>query len=61
MGFSVYAWRGRAKVLEVPYFFRLDSFSIFKEFLSSPEMMHLGLMSINPEVGFTTLFPACYF
>jgi hypothetical protein len=33
----------------------------FKEFLASPEMMHLGLLSINPYVGCTKSFPACYF
>jgi hypothetical protein len=33
----------------------------FKEFLASPAMMRLGLMIINPDVGCTKLFPACYF
>jgi hypothetical protein len=33
----------------------------FKEFLASPSMMHLGLMPIKPEVGFTKSFPACNF
>jgi hypothetical protein len=31
----------------------------FKEFLASPAMMHLALMSIKPEVGCTKFFPAC--
>jgi hypothetical protein len=33
----------------------------FKEFLASPEMMHLWVMSIKPEMGCTKSFPACYF
>jgi hypothetical protein len=33
----------------------------FKEFLASPAMMCLGLMSIKPEEGRTKSFPACYF
>jgi hypothetical protein len=33
----------------------------FKEFLASPAIMHLGLVSIKPDVGCTKLFPACYF
>jgi hypothetical protein len=32
----------------------------FKEFLASPAMMHLGLMSIKPDVGCTKSFSACY-
>jgi hypothetical protein len=33
----------------------------FKEFVASPAMMRLGLMSIKPEVGYTKSFPVCYF
>jgi hypothetical protein len=33
----------------------------FKEFLTSPAMMHLGLMSIKPDVDSTKSFPAFYF
>jgi hypothetical protein len=33
----------------------------FKEFVASPAMMHLGLLSIKPDVGGTKLFQACYF
>jgi hypothetical protein len=33
----------------------------FKEFLASPALMRLGLLSIKPEVGSTKSFPACYF
>jgi hypothetical protein len=33
----------------------------FKEFLASFSMMHLGLLSIDSDVGCTKLFPACYF
>jgi hypothetical protein len=33
----------------------------FKEFLASPAMMRLGLVSIKPDVGCTKSFPACYF
>jgi hypothetical protein len=34
--------------------------SNFKEFLASPAMMRLGLVSIKPDMGYTKLFPACY-
>jgi hypothetical protein len=33
----------------------------FNEFFDSPTMMHLGFLSIKPDVGRTKLFPACYF
>jgi hypothetical protein len=33
----------------------------FKEFLASPAMMRLGLMSIKFDVGCRKFFPACYF
>jgi hypothetical protein len=33
----------------------------FKEFLASPGMMHLGLVSIKADFGHIKLFPACYF
>jgi hypothetical protein len=33
----------------------------FKEFVASPATMHLGLMSIKPDVRCTKLFSACYF
>jgi hypothetical protein len=33
----------------------------FKEFLASPAMMHLGLLSKKPDVGHTKSFPACNF
>jgi hypothetical protein len=33
----------------------------FKKFLASPSMICLGLISIEPEVGLTKLFPACLF
>jgi hypothetical protein len=33
----------------------------FKDFLASPTMMRLGLLSIKPDVGCTKSLPACYF
>jgi hypothetical protein len=33
----------------------------FKEFLASPTMMRLGLMSIKPDVGCTKSFPGRFF
>jgi hypothetical protein len=33
----------------------------FKEFLASNARMHLGLLSIEPDVGRKKSFPVCYF
>jgi hypothetical protein len=38
----------------------MDAFPSFKEFLASPAVMRLGLLSIMPDVGHTKSFPVCY-
>jgi hypothetical protein len=53
LGASTRKWGSQYKLGEVE--------SSFKEFLASPTMMGLGLVSIKPEMGCTKSFPACYF
>jgi hypothetical protein len=63
MGFTVFFCLSAGSVNEeMGSRFRLgEAEPNFKEFLASPAMMHLGLMSIKPDVDYTKLFPACYF
>jgi hypothetical protein len=53
LGASMRKWGSRYRLGEVD--------PSFKEFLASPAMMRLGLVSIKPGVGRTKSFPDCYF
>jgi hypothetical protein len=53
MGVSIRKWGSQFRFVEVE--------PSFKEFLASPAMMHLGLLSIKPDVGCTKFLPDCYF
>jgi hypothetical protein len=44
-----------------PLLAHYPAFPRFKEFLASPAMIRLGLMSIKLDEGCTKLFSACYF
>jgi hypothetical protein len=53
LGVSTRRWGSRFRLGEVE--------PSFKEFLASPVMMCLGMLSNKPDVGCTKFFPACYF